>query len=163
MEKVYAAVLAAEQAAIAALVPGAHLRDAYAAALAALTSAAPELADKLGKNVGFAMHLELRETKLQLAPSNEAVAREGMVFNVTVGIAKLENEAAATSKDKCASDLHPTSARHQPSFVALIRQLAVTAVVGRSARTRRTSVRIIAFVNPPGRARPWHGASADRS
>jgi Xaa-Pro aminopeptidase len=66
MEKVYSAVLAAEQAAIAALVPGTPLRSVYAAAQAALAGSAPELADKLGKNVGFAMHLELRESKLQV-------------------------------------------------------------------------------------------------
>jgi Metallopeptidase family M24 len=122
MEKVYAALHKAQQAAIAALHPGARLSAAYDAAKSTLADAGgDDLAAKLGKNVGFATHLELREAKLQLAPGSEAEVKEGMVFNVSVGVAGLENAAAESSKDKCAQPALPRS-RLVPRSIIAIRQ-----------------------------------------
>ena len=105
MEKVYTAVLAAQKAAIAALVADAPLSAAYAAAHDALkATVGDDVLAKLGKSVGFAMGLELREAKLQLTAAAADVALQaGMVFNVSVGLAGLENAAAASSKGKCAA------------------------------------------------------------
>lgn len=103
MEKVYAAVLVAQKAAAAVLVPGTKLSAAYDAAATTLREQAPQgLADKLGKNVGFAMHLELQESKLKLSGGCELECRQGMVFNVSVGLADLQNDDAKDPRDKCA-------------------------------------------------------------
>ena len=102
MEETYNAVLAAQKAAIAALVPGAPLSAAFTAATETLRSKLGEdVAAKLGKSVGFAMGLELREAKLQLTGANEVAAQPQMVFNVSVGLSGLENPAADSSKGKC--------------------------------------------------------------
>lgn len=97
----YEALLKAQEAAIAALVPGAPMSAAYAAAVAALTAAgqAP-LVDKLSKSVGFGMGLEFRESANVLNAKNEGVVRSGMVFNVCVGISGLENAQAESAKGK---------------------------------------------------------------
>jgi Xaa-Pro aminopeptidase len=101
MEQIYRAVLAAQQAAIAALVPGALLSAAHAAASASLSSAGfGDLLPKLPKSVGFAMGLELREGKLQLTASNDTKVAPKMVFNVSVGLADIDNAEGDGAKDK---------------------------------------------------------------
>jgi len=106
MEAIYAALLDAQAAVIAALTPGAPLSAAHAAAVAALVARGhADLVPKLTRSVGFGMGLELREGKLQLVPGNEARVAPGMVFNVSVGLDKLDNPGAKRSKDQCASAL----------------------------------------------------------
>ena len=84
--------------------PGASLSSVYAAAQSKLQQEAPaDIASKLGKSIGFAMHLELHESKLKLTASNEAELQAGMIFNVSVGLADLQREDAQSSKDKCAA------------------------------------------------------------
>jgi nucleosome binding factor SPN SPT16 subunit len=86
MEQVYAAALLAQEAAIAALVDGAELTAPFEAAKAALISADPggageELAAKLGKSIGTAIGLELREPSLTLgSKSKGAVQRQGLTL-----------------------------------------------------------------------------------
>jgi nucleosome binding factor SPN SPT16 subunit len=98
MEREYAAVLAAQQAASAALVEGAPLSAAHAAAVAALEGAGEAGARLLavggvGKSVGHGIGLELRETGAALSAKNtSAEVKAGMCFNVSVGIAGLEME-----------------------------------------------------------------------
>lgn len=115
MEQVYGAVLAAQKAAIAALVPGAPLSAAHAAAHAALKAAVGEdVLAKLGKSVGFAMGLELREAKLQLTASADVAVQAGMVFNVSVGLSDLDNAASESSRGKCVSFLCSHNHSHAP-------------------------------------------------
>eukprot|EP00892_Ulva_mutabilis_P009240 jgi/Ulvmu1/6689/UM030_0020.1 len=101
MEKIYNAVVAAQKAAIAALSPAQPLSAAHAAAVAALEAAGlPELVPKLQKNVGFGMGLELAERRLQLSSSNEIHPLQGMVFNVSVGLADIKNTEASDERDQ---------------------------------------------------------------
>lgn len=98
----YTAVLAAQHAAVAALVPGAPLSASHAAAAAVLQEQLPaDVAARLGKVVGFATGIELRESKLQLSASNDTVVQAGMLFNVSVGLAGLTRDNAPTPKDRC--------------------------------------------------------------
>jgi nucleosome binding factor SPN SPT16 subunit len=102
MEKLYAAVLAAQEAAIAALLPGKPLSSVYRAAVGALKAqVSDDLAAKLGKSIGFAMGLQLRESKLQLTASSDIQLEPLMIFNVSVGLSGLENAAAESAKSKC--------------------------------------------------------------
>ena len=104
MESVYAAVLAAQEAALGALKDGADLAAPYDAAKAALESAdgvsedaRAELVSKLGKNVGTAIGLELREPSLVLGPKSRGAVqkvRAGQCYNVQLAIAGLTNENA---------------------------------------------------------------------
>ena len=104
MESVYAAVLAAQEAALGALKDGADLAAPYDAAKAALESAdgvsedeRAALVSKLGKNVGTAIGLELREPSLVLGPKSRGAVqkvRAGQCYNVQLAIAGLTNENA---------------------------------------------------------------------
>ncbi|KAG2482945.1 hypothetical protein HYH03_018170 [Edaphochlamys debaryana] len=106
----YNALLAAQEAAIAALKPGAPLTAAGEAAVAALKSSGQEaLIPLLSRNVGFGMGLEFREGShvLPLPGSGKAAAagdaaaprvRPGMVFNVCLGASGLANPDATDPK-----------------------------------------------------------------
>jgi hypothetical protein len=96
MEAQYGALLAAHDAAVAALVDGAPCSAPYDAAVAALREKGhPELAERLPKSVGFGMGLEFKESGTALgARGAGTTARAGMVFNVSLGVAGLENDAA---------------------------------------------------------------------
>jgi nucleosome binding factor SPN SPT16 subunit len=59
-----------------------------------------ELVPKLTKSIGFGTGLELRESRLQLTATNEAVAEAKMIFNVSVGVQDLSNPDATDDKDK---------------------------------------------------------------
>lgn len=45
----------------------------------------PELAERLGKDVGSVIGLELRDRSLPLSPSNDRPVAPGMTFNVSIG------------------------------------------------------------------------------
>ena len=104
MEDVYAAALAAQEAALAALVDGADLAAPHDAAKAALENASGlsaetrvSLVAKLGKNVGTAIGLELREPSLVLGPKSRGAAQKikaGQCYNIQMALAGLTNEKA---------------------------------------------------------------------
>ena len=107
MEETYAAALAAQEAALAALVDGADLAAPFDAAKAALIAANPggkgeELAAKLGKTIGGAIGLELRETSMMIGPKFRGApqkVRAGQCYNVQIALPGLVNEdAKETSK-----------------------------------------------------------------
>jgi nucleosome binding factor SPN SPT16 subunit len=106
MEREYAALLSAQQAAVAALVEGAPMSAAHAAAVAALEAAGEAgarllAAGGVGKTVGHGIGLELRETGAALSAKNtSAVVKAGMCFNVSVGIAGLEMEVGGEGVKK---------------------------------------------------------------
>lgn len=58
------------------------------------------LLEKLTKNLGFGMGLEFRESANVLSGKNDGTVRAGMVFNVCIGAAGLENPAAKDNKSK---------------------------------------------------------------
>lgn len=104
MENVYAAALAAQEAALAALVDGADLAAPHDAAKQALENASglsdevrAALVAKLGKNVGTAIGLELREPSLVLGPKSRGAVqkiRAGQCYNIQMALSGLTNEKA---------------------------------------------------------------------
>jgi hypothetical protein len=48
------------------------------------------LVEAMGKNIGFGMGLEFRESSNVLSSKNEGIVRAGMVFNVCLGVSGLE-------------------------------------------------------------------------
>ena len=102
MEAVYAAAVAAQEAAISALVDGADLAAPYDAARAVFLGLNPagkgeELASKLGRSVGSVIGLELREVSITLGPKFRGSVQKvvaGQSFNVQIALADLTNEEA---------------------------------------------------------------------
>jgi len=97
-EAVYAAVLAAQEAGIAALVDGATCSSVYEAVRSSLASAegvdGEELASKLNKNVGTAMGLEFRDSVFVLSAKCDRKITSGMMFNLAVGLQGLKESSA---------------------------------------------------------------------
>lgn len=100
-EQEYAALLAAQEAAIAALLDGAPMSNASEAVVRTLQAKKQQhLVAALSKTAGFGMGLEFRESANVLSAKNENVVKPGMVFNVCVGVQGLENPSAKDSKGK---------------------------------------------------------------
>lgn len=82
----YQAVLGAQSAAIASLVEGAKMSSVYEAALSTLKSKnMSQLVEKMPKNVGYVVGLELRDGTNALNVSNVNEVKAGMTFNVSIG------------------------------------------------------------------------------
>ena len=77
------------------LVEGAKLNEVYDKAVAMVKKEQPDLVDKLTKNFGFLMGIELREPSLSIAPNCTATLKKGMVFNLNVGLSGLTNNQVA--------------------------------------------------------------------
>lgn len=100
-EAVYQVVLAAQEAAIKALLPGSPLKDAYHAAVEAVKKGAaaetakgikmPDLVSALTRNVGFGMGIEFRDSAHVLNAKNESKVEKSMTFNVSVGVQNLQD------------------------------------------------------------------------
>jgi nucleosome binding factor SPN SPT16 subunit len=97
-EATYSAVLAAQEAGLAALVDGATCASVYEAVKTALTNAegvdGAMLASKLTKNVGTGIGLEFRDMTFVLNAKCENVIKAGMTFNLAVGLQGLEEPSA---------------------------------------------------------------------
>lgn len=82
----YQAVVDAQAAAIAALVDGAKMSSAYEAAISVLNDKnMVHLAEKIPKNVGHVVGLELRDSTNALNATNSNLIKAGMTFNVSIG------------------------------------------------------------------------------
>ncbi|KAL6764928.1 global transcription factor [Haematococcus lacustris] len=107
-EREYGALLAAQEAVIAALVDGASATTAADAAFKALKDAnQPHLVEKLSRNLGHGLGLEFRESQSALAakveghkPDNGRVVRAGQVYNVSLSLTGLENPTAKDAAGK---------------------------------------------------------------
>ncbi len=93
-EKIYNAVLEAENAAIQALVEGSKVKDVYAAAIKSLNDKEGTLASHLAKNVGTAIGLEIRDNSQSVSPSNETLLKAGMSFNIVLALNNLIDESS---------------------------------------------------------------------
>ncbi|GAB4820394.1 hypothetical protein N2152v2_007440 [Parachlorella kessleri] len=120
-EEEYAALLAAHQAAVAALVEGAPMSAAHEAVVKALkvqragqepaefwsglggggtdggyyvgmARGQGHLVEKLPRSLGSAIGLELRDSTQQLSANNAKPVRAGMTFNVVVGVSDLTRD-----------------------------------------------------------------------
>ncbi|XP_057434287.1 FACT complex subunit SPT16-like [Lotus japonicus] len=90
--KAYEALLKAQEAVIGSLKPGNKLSVAYQAAVSVVEKETPELISNLTKSAGTGIGIEFRESGLNLNAKNEQIIKEGMVFNVSLGIQNLQNE-----------------------------------------------------------------------
>ncbi|KAM0895903.1 hypothetical protein ACQ4PT_023555 [Festuca glaucescens] len=95
--KAYETLLKAQEAALAACKPGNQMCAVYQAAVAVFEKNAPELLSHLTKSAGTGMGLEFRESGLNLNPKNDRLIKEGMIFNVCLG---LNNVQAETNNEK---------------------------------------------------------------
>jgi nucleosome binding factor SPN SPT16 subunit len=59
-----------------------------------------DLAEKLPKNLGAAVGIELRDNTQALSPTNEKPLKAGMAFNVALGISGLERADASDEEGK---------------------------------------------------------------
>eukprot|EP00775_Hariotina_reticulata_P011875 gene11875-12019_t len=100
-EAQYNALLAAHEAACAALKDGQPAKASMEAAIKALQDKGqPELVEKLNKNVGFGMGLEFREGANVLNAKNDKPLRAGQVFTVSLGVAGLQVADASDPRAK---------------------------------------------------------------
>ncbi|KAG5683886.1 hypothetical protein PVAND_013146 [Polypedilum vanderplanki] len=89
-----------EEEMLKVLVPGKKLSDVYEIGLQFAKKEQPSLVDKLTKTFGFAMGLEFRDNSLIIGPKCTALVKKGMVFNLNVGLANLENKNASDKEGK---------------------------------------------------------------
>jgi len=97
----YEVLLEVQEACMSAMRPGKPLKSVYKAAVAYLKqkSGFEHLAEKLPKNLGFAMGLDFRESSLLLTAKNQIAFKKGMVFCLSVGFQDVElseSDRAAT-------------------------------------------------------------------
>ncbi|KAJ6221120.1 hypothetical protein RDWZM_006932 [Blomia tropicalis] len=96
----YEFLLTVQEAVLDKLRAGVRLCDVYQVAHDMVEKRDKKLVEKFTKNCGFAMGIEFREGSLLLAPKSSSVARNGMVFNVALGLSNLENKNATEDESK---------------------------------------------------------------
>ena len=135
---VYTTILEAQEAGIDALRSGVKLNSVYQKVRSKLSeSKFPQLAEKLGKNIGFGMGIDFRESALLIGAKNDQVAKKGifsiflfiqiiffilgMIFNFYVAVSDLTNSEAKDSKSKqyaiCIGDTVLVNGEDQPATV----------------------------------------------
>jgi len=82
------------------LKPNLKLSEVYATTIQHVEKTKPELKDKFVKNIGFATGIEFREGSLLIDQKHNQVLKQGMVFNINIGLINLENKEAEESSDK---------------------------------------------------------------
>ncbi|KXG25529.1 hypothetical protein SORBI_3007G192600 [Sorghum bicolor] len=95
--KAYETLLKAHEAAVEQVKPGNQMSAVYQAAVAVIERDAPELLPNLTKSAGTGIGLEFRESGLNLNAKNDRRIKQGMVFNVSLG---LHNVQAETTSEK---------------------------------------------------------------
>lgn len=99
-KKHYEFLLTVQEVILDRLKPGANLADIYQTAVDMVAKYDRKLVDKFTRNCGFIMGIEFRESSLQIAPKSMAIVKRGMVFNVSLGLANLENREAPDEQSK---------------------------------------------------------------
>lgn len=89
-----------EEEMLKVMVPGKKLSSVFEFGMDYAKKHQPNLVDKLTKTFGFAMGLEFRDNSLIIGPKCTAALKKGMVFNLNIGIAGLENPHAADKEGK---------------------------------------------------------------
>lgn len=84
---------------------GVKISSIYSKALQFTESKKPELKNHLPNNLGFGMGLEFRESDYVINAKNSRELRQGMVFNLAVGLQEVDNPEASNSKGKIYSIL----------------------------------------------------------
>lgn len=89
-----------EEEVLRKLTAGTKLCEVYEAGIEFVKKEKPNLLENLTKNFGFAMGIEFKESSLMISQKTAAVARKGMVFNVNIGLANLQNKEATENEGK---------------------------------------------------------------
>ena len=138
----YAAALEAHTAAVKALVAGAKTGDVYAAAEAVLREKDAGLADKLGKHVGAAIGLELRDSTWALARGGDKVLKAGMTFNVVLALNGLVEDGAGAGEGEGAGAGEGEGAdqKDDKPYAILISDTVLVGEAGAEANERKDVV-----------------------
>ncbi|KHJ42556.1 peptidase, M24 family [Trichuris suis] len=103
LQEIYALLCNVQQKVIEALKPKVRLSSVYEAAQQVVKESKPDLLPFLTKNVGFGIGIEFRESALLINANNAVQTEEGMVFNIGVGFAGVDNVAGTESIGKTIS------------------------------------------------------------
>ncbi|KAI8393680.1 FACT complex subunit-domain-containing protein [Radiomyces spectabilis] len=79
---------------------GVKIKDIYQKALGYIKSKRPDLEKHFTKNIGFGMGIEFREGSYVLSAKNVRELKNGMVVNLSLGFADLENPKPADDRSK---------------------------------------------------------------
>ena len=99
-QEIYNFLLSVEDEILKSLVEGAKLSDVYHAAEKFVKKEKPALLEKMTKSLGFVTGIEFRESSLVIGPKNNAIVKKGMVFNINLGFADLENSESSDERYK---------------------------------------------------------------
>jgi nucleosome binding factor SPN SPT16 subunit len=105
VSETYEILLGMQEACLRAMRPGQLLKAVYKAAVTYLTAQnRSDLIEKLPKNLGFVIGLDLKDNILVLSNKNNAPFRQGMVFSLFVGFqgVELDEKARASTSEKSA-------------------------------------------------------------
>ena len=100
MQANYNALLELEEALVDGLRDAVKLSDLYEKIKQKCAAKRPELVDKLTANFGFLIGIEFREPNYLIAAKSHAVAKAGMVFQVSIGFSDLVNPQAKKDEAK---------------------------------------------------------------
>lgn len=100
MQDNYNFLLQVEEELLKELKHGVKICDAYNAVMEYVKKEKPELAQKLTKNLGFAMGIEFREGSLVLNAKNQYRLKKGIVLSVSLGFSDLVNKDAKKEEQK---------------------------------------------------------------
>lgn len=82
------------------LKPGTKLSTVYNTVVKHVEKTKPEIKDSFVKNIGFVTGIEFREGSLLLDQKHNQTIKNGMVFNINIGLVNLKNEEAKEDADK---------------------------------------------------------------
>ncbi|CAO3623830.1 unnamed protein product [Mucor fragilis] len=93
-EKNYEFLMEVQDRVLNSIREGVKIKDVYQKAVALIKQKRPDLEKNFTKNVGFGMGIEFREPNYVLSGKNARELKNGMILNVQVGFADLENPKA---------------------------------------------------------------------
>lgn len=96
----YTFLVTLEEEVLKHLTAGTKLSDVYDTCYNFVKNEKSALVDNLTKSFGFAMGIEFRESSLIIGPKTTVVAKKGMVFNINIGLANLQNKDANDKEGK---------------------------------------------------------------
>ena len=100
MQENYKFLLKLEEEIIDQLRDGIKLNELYDKIKQKCQSERPDLVDKLTPNLGFVIGIEFREANYLISSKCTAVAKSGMVFQVSIGFSDLSNPGAKEDEAK---------------------------------------------------------------
>jgi nucleosome binding factor SPN SPT16 subunit len=89
-EELYKSLLTLQTSLLEVIVDGTAAKDVYAYALNYIREKHPNLEKNFPKNIGFAMGLEFRDSSYVLNAKNTRRLKSNMVFNLALGLEKLD-------------------------------------------------------------------------